>query len=136
MTCYAVIDTNVLVSAAIKWDSLPGCILSLSFQGIIRPLLHEEILREYHDVLLRPKFHLSKELVADILNGIKATAYWVNATKIHIELPDSKDSIFYEVLTTGRKSFYEAFLITGNIKHFPKEEYILTPREMIERLFR
>lgn len=134
MTCYAVIDTNVLVSAAIKWESVPGRIIALSFQGIIRPLLSEAILQEYHEVLLRPKFHLTAELVDDILDGVRASARWIEAPPLSIDLPDPKDRIFYEVLMAGRDSS-EAFLITGNIKHFPRERYILTPRDMLDQLF-
>ena len=32
---YAVIDTNVLVSAMLKWDSIPGRIISLAFLNVI-----------------------------------------------------------------------------------------------------
>lgn len=47
-----------------------------------------------------------------------------------IELPDPKDAIFYEIVMEKRKNT-EAFLVTGNIKHFPKEPFIVTPREML-----
>ena len=41
MKYYAVIDTNVLVSAMLKWDSVPGNVLELAFSGVIVPLLNE-----------------------------------------------------------------------------------------------
>ena len=59
MKYYAVIDTNVLVSAMLKWDSVPGNIMELTFNGSVIPVINEEIIREYRDVLLRPKFHLT-----------------------------------------------------------------------------
>lgn len=68
---YAVIDTNFLVSAALKWESVPGSILNLAFAGVIIPCLNDEILDEYWDVLSREKFHFSKETVEDIINGIR-----------------------------------------------------------------
>ena len=60
-------------------------------------------------------------------------AIWINAPMLSIELPDPKDRVFYEVLMESRK-YNDTVLITGNIKHFPSEEYILTPREMLNRL--
>lgn len=39
MKYYAVIDINVLVSAMLKWDSIPGNVMELVFGGTITPLL-------------------------------------------------------------------------------------------------
>ena len=44
MTYYAVIDTNVLVSAMLKWDSVPGNVMELVFGGTIIPVLNDSIL--------------------------------------------------------------------------------------------
>lgn len=54
MKYYAVIDTNVLVSADLKWKSVPGSIIDLAFNDIIVLLVNKEILKEYQTVLLRP----------------------------------------------------------------------------------
>ena len=56
MKYYAVINTNVLVSAVLKWNSVPGNIIDLAFNDVIIPLVNQEILSEYKTVLLRPKF--------------------------------------------------------------------------------
>lgn len=128
---HAVIDTNVLVSAILKDISVPRSIIEYAFRGTITPLLNDRILQEYHDVLLRPKFHLTKEIVHDILDAICENALSVNAPEIDIRLPDPKDRVFYEVLTEVRKA-HPAYLITGNAKHFPTELYIVTPREMLK----
>ena len=45
MTYYAVIDTNVLVSAMLKWSSVPGNVLELTFSGTIVPVFNEQIKR-------------------------------------------------------------------------------------------
>ena len=50
---------------------------------------------------------------------------------IDIELPDLKDRVFYEVVMEQRKSS-DAYLVTGNIKHFPVEPYVVTPKEMMD----
>jgi len=62
MRYYAVIDTNVLVSAMLKWDSVPGSVLALTFDGPIIPILNREIVAEYREVLSRPKFHLTRDI--------------------------------------------------------------------------
>ena len=51
--------------------------------------------------------------------------------EIEDELPDPKDVVFYAVLMEKRKE-NDAYLVTGNMKHFPLRTYIVTPREMLE----
>ena len=48
-----------------------------------------------------------------------------------MELPDPKNLVFYEVVMEARKG-KDASLVTGNIKHFPKKPFIVTPREMLD----
>ena len=47
MKYYALIDTNVLVSAALKWHSVSGSIVELVFEGYIIPVLNQEIIDEF-----------------------------------------------------------------------------------------
>lgn len=131
MRYYAVIDTNVLVSAMLKWDSVPGNVLSLTFEGPITPILNQEIVTEYREILSRPKFHLTKDIIDDVLESLNAVGIYVDADAIDIDLPDPKDSIFFEVVMEERKS-EDAYLVTGNIKHFPNEPFIVTLRQMID----
>ena len=131
MKYYAVIDTNVIVSAIIKSDSVLGSILKYALRGLLVPVLNEEIVEEYRTVLMRPKFHLTKEIVNSILSRLEETGIYVDAESLEIELPDPKDLVFYEVAMKGRKS-QETYLVTGNLKHFPKEHYIVSPREMLD----
>ena len=60
---YAVIDTNVVVSAALRWKSVPGSIIEMALSQIIVPVLNDEIVSEYREVLSRPKFKLTKGIV-------------------------------------------------------------------------
>lgn len=55
---YAVIDTNVIVSAVISksLESNPAKIIRAIVQDRIVPLFNDEILDEYREVLSRPKF--------------------------------------------------------------------------------
>ena len=131
MRYYTVIDTNILVSAMLKWESVPGSIVELSLDGPIIPILNDDILREYREVLSRPKFHLTEYIVTDIIESIRRVAVFVDAEHIDIELPDPKDRVFYEVAMEKRKD-EDAYLVTGNIKHFPDKPFIVTPREMLD----
>lgn len=131
MKYYAVIDTNVLVSAALKWKSVPGSIVDLAFNEVIVPLVNKEILEEYHSVLLRPKFHLTEEIVCDIIDELVSYAFNISEEHLDIELPDPKDRVFYEVTIQARK-YVDAYLVTGNIKHFPAKPFVVTPRQMLD----
>jgi len=131
MTYYAVIDTNVLVSAMLRWDSVPGNIMELAFGGSIIPILNDSIVAEYREVLSRPKFHLSDEIINDVLDTINENGLYVDAEELDIELPDPKDRVFYEVVMEERKE-EDAYLVTGNIRHFPAKPFIVTPRQMLD----
>lgn len=131
MQYYAVIDTNVLVSAVLKWRSVPGSIMDLAFSGVIVPVVNQEILDEYLNVLSRPKFHLTKEIVRDIMDEVTSRAITLDAEHLEIEMPDPKDVVFYEVTMEARKD-EDAYLVTGNIKHFPQRPYVVTPRQMLD----
>ena len=130
MKYYAVIDTNVLVSAMLRWDSVPGRVLEHAFVGDIIPLLNEQVLKEYMEVLRRPKFQFDEEKINIIIDEIVKRGIFVDAEHTDEVLPDPKDIVFYEIVMEKRKHD-EAFLVTGNIKHFPIESYIVTPREML-----
>lgn len=131
MKYYAVIDTNVLVSAAIKPESVPGQVLELVLDGVIVPVLNKTIIKEYRNVLLRPKFDFPEQIVKDVLNEIDGRGIYVDAEHVDVELPDPKDLVFYEVVMEERKK-EDAYLVTGNIKHFPEKPFIVTPRQMID----
>ena len=130
MKYYAVIDTNVLVSAMLKHHSVPGSIIDLAFEGPIIPVLNDAIEKEYREVLSRPKFHLPSDLIEDILSSFHQRGLYVDAEELDIELPDPKDRVFYEVVMEERKE-EDAYLVTGNIKHFPEKPYVVTPRQML-----
>lgn len=50
-------------------------------------------------------------------------------TKVTDEVfPDPKDIVFYEVAMSAEDSF----LVTGNLKHFPKKPFVVSPAEMME----
>jgi len=128
---YAVIDTNVLVSAMLKWDSIPGSIMQLVFSGIVTPVLNEIILDEYRSVLQRDKFGFELSDIEAVLEEIESRAISVKEHHIDIDIPDPKDVVFYEVVMEERKT-ETAYLVTGNTKHFPIQPFVVTPRQFME----
>jgi len=128
---YAVIDTNVLVSAALKWKSIPGTIIDLAFNDVIIPLVNKAIMNEYQAVLLRSKFHLTETIVSNIVEEIEIHAVNISEEHLDIDLPDPKDKVFYEVTMEARKET-DAYLITGNSRHFPVKPFVVTPRQMLD----
>ncbi len=47
---------------------------------------------------------------------------------------DMDDLVFYEIVMEKRDD--NAYLITGNVRHFPKRDFVVTPSEMIEILYK
>lgn len=131
MVYYAVIDTNVLISAMLKWNSVPGNVLEFTFSGTIVPVLNEHIVREYREVLSRPKFKFPKDIIDTVVSEIERLGIYIDAPELEVELPDPMDRVFYEVVMEERNT-EDAYLVTGNLKHFPEEPFVVTPRQMID----
>ena len=125
----AVLDTNVLVSALWSRDGEPAKILNLALNRLITPCYDHRILVEYHNVLRRPKFEFPAWAVTDLLEFIAETGVAVTPPPLPMASPDEADHKFYEVARHCR-----AWLITGNLKHFPQDELVLTVREALIKI--
>jgi putative PIN family toxin of toxin-antitoxin system len=131
---YAVIDTNVFVSALLS--RLPNTatvkLVRILFERGMCPLYNEEIIAEYQDVLHRRKFHFPSEAIDEIIKTVQDIG--ISSERISSDefFPDPKDVVFYEVAL----SIEDAYLVTGNKKHFPKKPIVVTPAEMLEILNR
>lgn len=134
MRCYAVLDTNVIVSALLssKADAATVQVLQKLFSDSFYPVISKEIMAEYTEVLHRAKFHFSPAIVDDLLFAIEEKAEYVIPASTGAILPDMKDLPFYEVVMEKRAD--DAYLVTGNQKHFPAEPFIITAREFLEIL--
>ncbi len=134
MTCYAVIDTNVLVSALLSShdDAATVLVVGKLFSGEVIPLFSNEILMEYNEVLRRTKFHFSEETVRILLRTIEKYGERVVATPTGELLSDMKDLPFYEVVVEKQEN--DAYLVTGNRKHFPPKPFIVTAKEFLDIL--
>lgn len=136
MSCYAVIDTNVLVSALLSShdDTATVLVVGKIFTGDVIPIFSDEILKEYNEVLRRKKFHFSENIVSMLINTIEKVGERVEPSSTDVLLPDIKDLPFYEVIMERRED--NAYLVTGNIKHFPIKPFIVTAKELLDILNR
>ena len=132
MVCYAVIDTNVFISALLskRADTATVRVLEAVFDGTLVPLYHSEILVEYDEVLHRSKFHFQEETIRLVIDAVKQYGMEVFPQPTGEILVDMDDLIFYEVVMEKRDD--DAYLVTGNQKHYPVRDFVVTPAEMME----
>lgn len=136
MTYYAVIDTNVLISALLSKhnDSATVQVIERMIIGEIIPVYSAEIMTEYREVLNRKKFKFPQEMINYILSAVEKFGIMVEPTASNAILPDMKDLPFYEVVLEKKND--GAYLVTGNLKHFPAKPFIVTARQMLDILDR
>ena len=131
MKYYAVIDTNVIVSSMLKEDSIPGLITELVSKNTIVPLLNEQILNEYREVLSRNKFGFSANAIEKTILKFQTNGLFLEREQTLEDFIDKDDIVFFEIVMSARSTM-DAYLVTGNMKHYPVRSYIVTPAQMIE----
>lgn len=131
MRYYVVFDTNVLISSLLtkRTDTATAKVVDAISTGEIIPLYNQEILDEYNEVLRRKKFSFSEDRIHRILKMIRQFGLAVEPSPTGEIFIDMDDLIFYEVVMEKRDD--GAYLVTGNIRHFPKRNFIVTPAEMM-----
>jgi uncharacterized protein len=125
-----VIDTNVLVSAAIKPAGLQRTVLLLAMTKPARWYVSQPIVEEYSDVLARRELQIRKGLRQQLLRLIKNHSHTVVPIARLEVAHDRDDNKFLESADVAAADY----LITGNQKHFPKfwkKTKVITPREFI-----
>lgn len=132
MSCFAVIDTNVIVSALISKnpESPTRQVFKAMFSGTMVPLYSDAILYEYEEVLKRQKFHLKAETIQTVMNAIRQFGLEMVPYPSGEILVDMDDLVFYEVALAKRQN--NAYLVTGNLKHYPSRDFIITPAKMLD----
>ncbi len=126
-----VLDTNVVISAALKPESLPRTVLLLALTKPARLYVSAAILEEYRDVLARPELRIRKGMQRQILDLIGQRSYLVKPLRSLEIATDPGDNIFVECADAGRADY----LVTGNPRHFPKfwkKTKIISSRELID----
>jgi len=110
-----VLDTNILVSAALKPDSLQHTIFLLTLTKSIRLYVSQPVLDEYAEVLGRPKLGIRRGVRLQMLQLIRNHSHMVAPTRALNVTSDPDDNIFLECAEAARTDY----LLTGNRKHFP-----------------
>lgn len=123
-----VLDTNILVSAMLTSGGGPARILKLVLDAEITAFYSLEIMAEYENVLFRPQFALDPGRVFAVLDFIREAGVLAAPKRSGIPMTDESDRIFYDVAKNNG-----ALLITGNMKHYPKEPFIVTAAEFLNR---
>lgn len=123
-----VIDTNVLVSALLSRDGTPAKVISMVLNGTITPCYDYRIICEYRDVLKRPKFGFSDGEINSLIDWFESNGQSVIAEPVNKKFNDEEDKKFYEVA-----KHCNAILVTGNLKHFPKESWIKNPIDFLKK---
>ena len=129
---YAVIDTNVLVSALITKnpEAATAKVVRLLLEQKFIPLFDSDIIAEYEDVLHRSKFPILKDTADALISFI--IEYGIESSRVNFSepMPDEDDRVFYEVSLSQEDSF----LVTGNLKHYPTSPCVITPAQFLEVL--
>lgn len=112
-----IVDTNVLVAGLITAEpkSPTAMILDAMLTGDLLYLLSAELLREYRDVLLRPRLSrlhgLDESEIDQLLTDITANAIWREPPQDTDQAPpDPQDSHLWSLLASEPT----AVLITGD----------------------
>ena len=134
MSILAVMDTNVFVSSLLtsKADAATVLIVAKVLAGEVVPVYSSAILAEYREVLARPKFKFCRADTDHLLAAVEMFGVLVEPDDSVVSLPDEKDVPFYAAALATRRA--GSFLVTGNIRHFPNEPFVVTPRAFIDLL--
>ncbi len=101
-------------------------------QGIVRAVVDDRIVAEYHEVLRRPRFGFPAAEIALVLESILFHAVYPDLLPNCLAgtLPDADDLPFAECAVAARCP-----LVTGNVRHFPAailRQPIITPAEFVK----
>jgi uncharacterized protein len=126
-----VIDTNVLISAALKPNGLQRTVFLLATTKPARWYVSAKILQEYATVLARPELKIRKSLRLQFIQLIKNHSYSVKPSYLEQITVDPDDNIFLECADAARADY----LVTGNQRHFPKfwkKTKVINSREFLD----
>ena len=126
---YAVIDTNVLVSALITHnpEAATAKVVRLLLEQRFVPMYDADIIAEYQEVLHRAKLKIQPEVADSLISYIIEHGIEASRATIAEIMPDEDDRVFYEVALSNEDSF----LVTGNLKHYPTSSRVISPAEFM-----
>lgn len=126
---YAVIDTNVLVSALIthNLEAATAKVVRFLFEHRFVPMYDADIIAEYEEVLHRVKFKIQPEVADALISYIIEHGVEASRACFAEIMPDEDDRVFYEIALSNEDSF----LVTGNLKHYPTSPRVISPAEFL-----
>lgn len=131
-----VLDTNVLISGMLNPSGPPGQIIDFLRSDVLQLVVDDRILAEYIDVLRREYFlkYYTVSDREDIIEYISKNTHYSSSSVVVHDMPDKGDTPFIEMAITQ-----DVPLITGNIKHFPKQIrkgcIVVSPAQFFKKYF-
>ncbi|GHV85326.1 PIN domain-containing protein [Spirochaetia bacterium] len=126
-----VLDTNIIVSALLTPGGKPARVLDQVLSGNAVLCHDAEIITEYQEVMCRKEFAFNPGDIHILIIRLIKKGVSITAAPAAVPFTDESDRKFFETAKSCG-----AFLVTGNIKHFPVESWIMTPAEYLESLYR
>ena len=126
----AVLDTNILVSALWTPNGKAAYIVNQAIAGKLKLCHDYRILAEYREVLSRPKFKFYDWQINFLLERLEKNGISVIPDALpQVSFTDESDRVFFEVA-----KFCRAPLVTGNLKHYPQDDCIVTLSEFYDKI--
>ena len=122
-----VLDTNILVSALLSPLGNPAKVYRMFLTGTVTLIYSANIFAEYQDVLHRTRLGIPANDADIVLAAIRHYGEQIEPKPSDIPMTDEDDRVFYDTAKNAG-----AYLITGNMKHYPKEPFILTAMNFLE----
>jgi putative PIN family toxin of toxin-antitoxin system len=131
MSLRAVLDTNVLISAVLTPNGRPELVLRLALTGSFQLVASDELFFEYEEVLARPEFRLPRKAIKELMAEVRKKAVIVSPETLPEGVcSDADDAKVLGTAVAGKVNY----LITGNLKHFPKsyrDVEVVNPKEFL-----
>jgi uncharacterized protein len=128
-----VLDTNILISACWKAESLEARVTAMVERGELTAFVSAAVLAEYREVIYRAKFRSRRECLVALLNRLEERAVRVAPDAVVSAATEEDDNRLLECAGAARAHF----LVTGNGRHFPAQwetARVVNARQLLESL--
>ena len=105
-----VLDPNIIVSVLLQPLGQPAQVFVLAIGGSLQLCISGSVYSEYEEVIRRPRFRRSDEVINATLHVIRERALWVRPTEVIRSCSDPDDDIFLECAAAADADY----LVTGN----------------------
>lgn len=126
-----VLDTNIVISALLQPLGPPAEVFVMALSDRIQFCVTGAIFAEYEEVIRRPRFRRTDEIILATLDAIRMKACWIRPLEPVRACTDPDDDMFLECCQASQ----EDYLVTGNTKDFParwRNTEVVTPRQFLE----